>query len=79
MDVYGILDRVYKLGRAFIASRIRTLSMHANAAIKRGVADEDRREKHKVVLRSIRRRRRPLPADAPDSVGVIRQIRGTNG
>lgn len=76
--VRQIPDRLYQLTRKIASGQGRSLSAYVVTVLERAVEDEKLRRARSKALSHIRRRRRPLPANAPDSVTMLRQIRGDN-
>ena len=74
--VRDIPDRLYQRARKIAAVQGRSLSAYVVTILEQAVEDEKLQHARSRALASIRRRRRPLPKDAPDSVTVLRQIRG---
>jgi len=76
--VREIPERLYQAARKIATSQGRSLSAYVVTVLEQAIDDEKTREARSKALASIRRRRRPLPANAPDSVAMLRQIRGEN-
>lgn len=76
--VREIPERVYQAARKIATSQGRSLSAYVVTILEHAIEDEKVRQTRSKALASIRRRRRPLPANAPDSVAMLRQIRGEN-
>lgn len=76
--VREIPERVYQAVRKIATSQGRSLSSYVVTVLEQAIDDEKTRAARSKALASIRRRRRPLPANAPDSVAMLRQIRGEN-
>lgn len=74
--VRQIPDRLYQQARKIASAQGRSLSAYVVAVLEQAIQDEKLRRARSKALSSIRRRRRPLPANAPDSVKMLRQIRG---
>jgi plasmid stability protein len=74
--VRDIPDRIYQQARNIAAGQGRSLSAYVVTVLEQAVEDEKLRRARSRALTNIRRRRRPLPKNAPDSVTVLRQIRG---
>jgi hypothetical protein len=74
--VRDVPDRLYEQARKIAAAQGSSLSAYVVTVLEDAVEDERLRRTRALTLASIRRRRRPLPANAPDSVSVLRQIRG---
>ncbi len=72
--VREIPDRLYKQARKIAISQGRSLSAYVVTVLEQAVEDEKLRQARSKALTNIRRRRR-LPAHAPDSVTMLRQIR----
>ena len=74
--VRDIPDRIYRQARKIAMTQGRSLSAYVVTVLQLAVEDEKARRARSRALSSIRRRRRPLPASAPDSVTLLRQILG---
>ena len=74
--VREIPDRIYQQARSIAALQGRSLSAYVVTVLDQAVEEEKLRRARSKGLAGIRRRRRSLPADAPDSVTILRQIRG---
>lgn len=74
--VRKVPDRLYQQARKIAAAQGRSLSAYVVTVLEQAVEDEKVRRARSKALANIRRRRRPLPANAPDSVTMLRQIRG---
>ena len=74
--VREIPDRLYQQARKIALAQGRSLSSYVVTVLEQAVEDEKLRRARSKALANIRRRRRPLPATAPDSVTMLRQIRG---
>lgn len=74
--VRGIPDRLYQQARKIAASQGRPFSAYVIDVLQQAVRDEKLRRARSRALVNIRHRRRRLPAHAPDSVTMLRQIRG---
>jgi plasmid stability protein len=74
--VRDIPDRIYQQARKIASAQGRSLSAYVVTILQQAVEDEKVRRTRSKALSSIRRRRRPLPANAPDSVTLLRHIRG---
>ena len=74
--VRDIPDHLYQQAKKIADSQGRSLSAYVLIMLQQAVEDEQLRQKRVKALSSIRRRRRPLPPSAPDSVAMLRQIRG---
>lgn len=57
-------------------ARGQSLSAYIVTVLEQAVEDERLRRSRSKALSDIRRRRRVLPAGVPDSVTMLRQIRG---
>jgi hypothetical protein len=73
--VRHIPDRIYQQAQKIATSQGRSLSAYIVTVLEEAVKDEELRRTRSKALVRIRRRRRPLPANAPDSVALIKQIR----
>ena len=71
-----IPNYLYQQLRTLARSRGQSLSAYVVTILEQAVEDEKTRQARSKALASIRQRRRPLPANALDSVTMIRQIRG---
>jgi hypothetical protein len=60
-------------------SQGRSLSAYVVTVLDQAVEEEAIRRKRSKALATIRRRRRALPPNAPDSVSMLRQVRDKNG
>lgn len=74
--VREIPDTLYQQAQKVAADQGRSLSAYVVTVLEQAVEDEALRQARSKALASIRRRRRALPEQAPDSVTLIRQIRG---
>jgi plasmid stability protein len=74
--VRDIPDNLYQQAKKIADAQGRSLSAYVLIMLQQAVEDEKIRQNRVKVLSSIRRRRRPLPSNAPDSVTMLRQIRG---
>ena len=74
--VRDIPDNLYQQAKKIADGQGRSLSAYVLFMLRQAVEDEKIRQNRVKALSSIRRRRRPLPADTPDSVKMLRQIRG---
>lgn len=77
--VRDVPDRLYHRTRKIAAAEGRSLSAYVVRVLEEAVENEKLRDQRSKALATIRRRRRPLPAGAPDSVTILRQIRGDRG
>ncbi|HKZ54269.1 MAG TPA: hypothetical protein VJ123_02230 [Anaerolineales bacterium] len=76
--VRDVPDRIYRQIRQIAASQGRSLSGYVATVLEQAIEDERVRRRRLKALANIRRRRRPLPEDAPDSVTILRHVRGEN-
>ena len=76
--VRNIPERLYQQTRKIAASQGRSLNAYVVTVLQQAVEDEKTWRARSKALASIRRRRRPLPADSLDSVNMLRRIRGDN-
>ena len=76
--VRDIPESIYKQIREIASSQDQSLSAYIVTVLRQAVEDEKIRHTRSKALSDIRRRRRPLPDGAPDSVTLLRQIRGDN-
>lgn len=74
--VRDIPERIYRQARKIAAVQGRSLSAYVLTVLEQAVEDEKLRRTRSKALTNIRRRRRSLPASAPDSVTLLRHIRG---
>jgi antitoxin FitA len=74
--VRGIPDKVYSQARRIAQAQGRSLSAYVVTVLEQAIEDEKVRRRRSQALANIRRRRRPLPPGAPDSVTMLRQMRG---
>jgi len=76
--VRDIPDPLYQQAQKIALAQGRSLSAYVLLVLQQAVAEEKLRRVRSKALSGIRRRRRALPANAPDSVTMLRQIRGEN-
>lgn len=76
--VRDIPDSLYQQAQKIALAQGRSLSAYVLLVLQQAVEEEKLRRVRSKALASIRRRRRALPANAPDSVTLLRQIRGGN-
>jgi antitoxin FitA len=76
--VREIPDQLYLQAQKIAAAQGRSLSAYVLTVLEQAVEDEKIRRARSKALANIRRRRRALPIEAPDSVTLLRQIRGEN-
>lgn len=74
--VRDIPDPLYQQARKIALAQGRSLSAYVLLMLQESVEGEKLRRLRVKTLSQIRRRRRVLPANAPDSVTLLRQIRG---
>jgi plasmid stability protein len=74
--VRDIPDTLYQQAKKIADSQGRSLSAYVLIMLQQAVEEEKIRQNRVKALSSIRRRRRPLPSNVPDSVTMLRQIRG---
>jgi plasmid stability protein len=74
--VREIPDTLYQQAQKVAADQGRSLSAYVLTVLEQAIEDEELRQASAKALASIRRRRRALPAHAPDSVTLMRKIRG---
>lgn len=74
--VRQVPDRLYQQARKIALAQGRSLSAYVVDVLQQAVEDEKVRRARSKALATIRRRRRSLPTGAPDSVAMLRQIRG---
>jgi plasmid stability protein len=73
--VREIPDKVYAQVRRIAQAQGRSLSAYVVMVLEQAIEDEKVRRRSSRALANIRRRRRPLPPGAPDSVEMIRRMR----
>ena len=76
--VRDIPDTLYQQAQKIALAQGRSLSAYVLIMLQQAVEEEKLRRVRSKALSSIRRRRRALPSNAPDSVKMLRQIRGEN-
>jgi len=69
-------DKLYKEAQKIALARGYSLNDYLLLMLRQTVEGEKIRRQRTKVLAKIRRNRRPLPTDAPDSVEMMRMIRG---
>lgn len=74
--VREIPDALYQQAQKIAVAQGRSLSAYVLTTLEQAVEEEKLRRTRSKILARIRRRRRALPANAPDSVTLLRQIRG---
>lgn len=74
--VRDIPDPLYQQAQKIALTQGRSLSAYVLRILQESVEGEKLRRLRIKTLSQIRRRRRALPANAPDSVTLLRQIRG---
>lgn len=74
--VRDIPDPLYQQAKKIADAQGRSLSAYVLIMLQQAIEDEKLRQNRARALSSIRRRRRPLPPNVPDSVTMLRQIRG---
>lgn len=74
--VREIPDSLYQQARKIANAQGRSLSAYIVEILQQAIDEEKIRRVRSNALASIRRRRRPLPAKAPDSIRMLRLIRG---
>lgn len=77
--VRDIPDGLYQQAQKIALEQGRSLSAYVLLVLQQAIDDEKVRHARSKALASIRRRRRALPANTPDSVTMLRQIRGQDG
>ena len=73
--VREIPEQVYQTAQRIAQEQGRSLSAYVITILEQAIEDEQARRKMSEALADIRRRRRPLPPGAPDSVEIIRRMR----
>jgi hypothetical protein len=73
--VREIPEDVYQSAQRIAHEQGRSLSAYVITVLEQAIEDEQVRRRSSQALARIRRRRRPLPPDAPDSVEIIRRMR----
>jgi plasmid stability protein len=76
--VRDIPDTLYQQAQKIALAQGRSLSAYVLIMLQQAVEEEKLRRVRSKALSSIRRRRRALPSNTPDSVTMLRQIRGEN-
>jgi antitoxin FitA len=76
--VRDIPDSLYQKVQKIAGAQGRSLSAYVQGALEQAIEDDEVRRARSKALASLKRRRRTLPAGAPDSVDMLRQIRGAN-
>jgi len=76
--VRDIPDPLYQQAQKIALAQGRSLSASVLINLQQAVEEEKVRRARAKALSSIRRRRRALPSNMPDSVKMIRHIRGEN-
>jgi hypothetical protein len=75
--VRDIPDELYQTAQTIAAERQVSLNTYINSLLQEAIDREQARATTKNALYNLRRRRRKLPAGAPDSVAVIRSLRNS--
>ena len=78
LHVRDIPDTLYQQAQKIALEQGRSLSAYVLIMLQQAVEEEKLRGARSKALASIRRRRSALPANAPDSVDMLRHIRGEN-
>ena len=73
--VREIPEQVYETAQRIAQEQGRSLSGYVITVLEQAIEDEQVRRRSSKALANIRRRRRPLPPGAPDSVEMIRRMR----
>ena len=73
--VREIPEQVYQTAQRIAQEQGRSLSAYVITVLEQAIEDEQVRRRSAKALANIRRRRRPLPPGAPDSVEMIRRMR----
>ena len=76
--VRDIPDELYQEAQQIANAQSRSLSAYVLMVLQQAIGDEHKRQERAQALSNIRRRRRPLPAAAPDSVTLLRRLRRSN-
>ncbi len=76
--VREIPEKVYQTAQRIAAEQGRSLSAYVITVLEQAAEAEKVRRRRSQALARIRRRRRPLPPGAPDSVEIIRRMRDGN-
>jgi len=76
--VREIPEPLYKQVREIATTQGRSISAYVVTVLEQAVEEEKLHLARSKALSNIRRRRRPLPIGAPDSVSMLHQIRGEN-
>lgn len=74
--VREVPERLYQQARKIARAQGRSLSAYVVDVLQRAIDEDKVRRGRSKALADIRRRRRPLPAKALDSVDMLRLIRG---
>ena len=76
LHVRNIPDQLYERLQQVAGAYKRSLSAQVTIMLDQAIQNEDLRQRQHEALKNIRRRRWTPPPDAPDSVQILRQIRG---
>lgn len=74
--VRDIPDNLYSQVQKIAVTQGRSLSAYVQAVLQEAVDEEKLRQASSKALANIKRRRRALPPEIPDSVTMLRHIRG---
>ena len=74
--VRDIPDNLYSQVQRIAVEQGRSLSAYVQIVLQEAVEEEKLRQIRSKALANIKRRRRALPANVPDSVTMLRHIRG---
>ncbi len=75
LHVRSVPDELYESLRTLAQERQRSLSAQVILMLDHALTEEQRRQEQTEILAAVRRRRFTPPADAPDSVELLRQDR----
>jgi antitoxin FitA len=76
LHVRNIPDKLYERLQQVAGAYNRSLSTQVTIMLDQALQTEELRKRGHTALVNIRRRRWTLPTGAPDSVQILRQIRG---
>jgi hypothetical protein len=75
LNVRDIPNDLYQEAKQIAQAQGRSLSAYVLMVLAQAVEDEQKRRTRAQTLANIRRRRRALPASAPESAALLRQLR----
>jgi plasmid stability protein len=73
--VREVPEKIYNQVQRIAEKQGRSLSAYVITILEQAVEEEKARARQSQALANMRRRRRPLPPGAPDSVEMIRRMR----